>query len=186
MQNGNERFCRKTCRGIMCSHVLVHKASYECSFSIRQHVLCKKRREIGYESKRTPSGKKWKKKIIRSAERQRCCFESQQCWCNWAGRQCSFARGVMGGIVWEVPVPPLLKSFLDVFARFATTEGLLTGQDLATDPLARLFGDSCKPMLSGRVRRVRIQLPLHSSKMGGSVMKGTLVAQKAITIGLSV
>ena len=30
-----------------------------------------------------------------------------------------------GGIVWEVPVPPLLTSFLDVFARFATTEGLL-------------------------------------------------------------
>ena len=30
-----------------------------------------------------------------------------------------------GGIVWEVPVPPLLTSFLDVFARFAITEGLL-------------------------------------------------------------
>src|SRR6266700_164914 len=33
-----------------------------------------------------------------SVERLRYCFESQQCCCNWAGRRCRSARGVMGGI----------------------------------------------------------------------------------------
>ena len=39
MQNESKRFCRETCRGIICSHFLVHEASYECFFSVRRHIF---------------------------------------------------------------------------------------------------------------------------------------------------
>ena len=43
-----------------------------------------------------------------------------------------------GAIVWEVLVPPLLPSFLDVFGQFAITEG-----QLKPDTLSRNILDGC-------------------------------------------
>lgn len=43
-----------------------------------------------------------------------------------------------GGIVWEVPVPLLLPSFLDVFVQFAITE-----RQLKPDTLSRNLLDVC-------------------------------------------